>query len=240
LQEGRRGVPAACLSRVAISGFRMTNGTPRHLVVLLHGIVGFRWEMALLARALRREGFSTLNLGYPSTRRRVAEHAAWLAPILRAQAARPEVGAISYVGHSLGALVLRHVLAREVPPKSARLVMLAPPNRGAAKADLFRDLFWYRMTLGTRAGADLGTGPDGAAARAGRPRIPFAIIAGGFGDGRGLSDVLAGDDDGTVRVAETELEGAADRIVIPRPHTAMLFARETAERVAAFLRDGRF
>jgi hypothetical protein len=45
---------------------------PQHqdeLVVLLHGLARSRFSMSLLDRALARAGYTTLNVGYPSTRR---------------------------------------------------------------------------------------------------------------------------------------------------------------------------
>jgi hypothetical protein len=41
-------------------------------------------------------------------------------------------------------------------------------------------------------------------------------------------------------VAETELEGTADRIVLRVSHTGMLFSAAVAKQAGAFLRSGRF
>jgi pimeloyl-ACP methyl ester carboxylesterase len=210
------------------------------LVLLLHGIVGFRLWMVPIARALRREGCSTLNPGYPSTRRSFDGHVAWLEDIVRAQIARPEVERIDFVGHSLGGLILRTLLARAAPPKAGRLVLVATPNRGSSKSERYRDTLYYRLVLGTRAGGELGTGPGEAAARAGVPKVPFGLVAGRGGGGLGMKALGPGEHDGVVFVRETELEGAADRIVVPYTHTRMLWRGETVRQVAAFLREGRF
>ena len=45
--------------------------------------------------------------------------------------------------------------------------------------------------------------------------------------------------DGTVLLEETELDGAADRVVLRVSHTGMLFSAEVALQAAAFLRSGR-
>jgi hypothetical protein len=72
-------------------------------------------------------------------------------------------------------------------------------------------------------------------------RRPVGVIAGsgGFGLGR-LVASLDGDNDGTVLVAETQLPGAADHIVLPVTHTGMLFSGDVAKQSAEFLRNGKF
>jgi hypothetical protein len=69
---------------------------------------------------------------------------------------------------------------------------------------------------------------------------PFAIIAGGKGDGRGFNPLLPGDDDGTVGVAETRLGGAADFLVVPEIHALISNHRETIRATINFLKRGRF
>jgi hypothetical protein len=43
-----------------------------------------------------------------------------------------------------------------------------------------------------------------------------------------------------VSVAETELPGARDRIVLPVSHSGMLISRKVADQIASFLRNGHF
>ncbi|MCX7961889.1 MAG: hypothetical protein N2653_09995, partial [Burkholderiales bacterium] len=51
---------------------------------------------------------------------------------------------------------------------------------------------------------------------------------------------LPGPSDGVVRVEETEVEGAADRIVLAVSHSTMLVSARVAREAAAFLATGRF
>ena len=46
--------------------------------------------------------------------------------------------------------------------------------------------------------------------------------------------------DGTVSVAETQLEGIADHLTLAATHTGLPFSHEAAEQIVAFLRHGRF
>ena len=69
----------------------------------------------------------------------------------------------------------------------------------------------------------------------------LGIIAGTapYGLGR-LLGPFEGDHDGTVAVAETQLDGAADVRLLPVTHTGMWLSREVADCVARFLKTGRF
>ena len=62
----------------------------------------------------------------------------------------------------------------------------------------------------------------------------------GTGTDRGYSFLLSGDNDGTVRVEETRLEGAKDFLVVPRLHTFIMNAREVIDAAIRFLETGRF
>jgi hypothetical protein len=72
-------------------------------------------------------------------------------------------------------------------------------------------------------------------------RRDLGIIAGdlSLGFGRLVAD-LGGPNDGTVTVAETQLPGATDHIILPISHTGMLFSAQVAHQAAQFLAHGRF
>jgi hypothetical protein len=61
----------------------------------------------------------------------------------------------------------------------------------------------------------------------------------GMGLGRLFADFDA-DHDGTVSVAETQLPGARDHIVMPTSHTGLLFSADVADQAAHFLSNGAF
>jgi hypothetical protein len=67
------------------------------------------------------------------------------------------------------------------------------------------------------------------------------VIAGRMPIGLGVVlGQLAGEHDGTVAVAETELPGIAGHCVVEANHTGLLFSVETARQITQFLRHGRF
>ena len=70
--------------------------------------------------------------------------------------------------------------------------------------------------------------------------MEFGILAGGLGNGKGLTPLIPGDDDGTLAVEEARLEGASDFAVLPYQHTAIILKKKTAEMAVRFLKTGRF
>lgn len=206
-----------------------------HRVLLLHGLGRTRRSMKALAAALGEAGYDAETVAYPSTRRGLAEHAIQLERLLDGLEGAEEV---SFVTHSLGALVVRAALARDGDWKRrlrvGRMAMIAPPNRGSALASFLKDFPPYRWFTGP-AGQDV---VPGRVAKIPSPNCRFGILAGG-GGGVG-SRFIPGDDDGIVGVEETRLDGAEDFLRIDAGHTFMMEKPEVIRAVVNYLRTGRF
>jgi alpha-beta hydrolase superfamily lysophospholipase len=196
-------------------------GDTRELVVLAHGMARTPASMWWLARTLRADGYRVLNWGYSSYTRAVPELGTRLAR--DAAAALGAAPRVHFVGHSLGTVLIRWVLANEPPPRAGRVVLLAPPNRGAARADAAAPyLSWLLPPL-----ADLRSGPDAATVTL---RAPAEVEVG----------IIAGATDRTVAVAETRLDGARGHVLVPSGHTFIMLRRDVHRLVLAFLRSGSF
>lgn len=208
---------------------------PLEMVFLLHGIAKTRHDMAPLAKRLRREGYAVVNWDYSSTKYRIPE----LADMLAAQVQRFPNYRIHFVTHSMGGIVVRTFFSKHQLPNAGRLVMIAPPSQGAELADFFGNWSLYRYLLGP-AGQDLRPGEDGCCASAGIPPVEFGIIAGGTGRGVGINPLLPGDNDGTVTVESTRLEGAQDFALVPYPHPVIQMMPKTADLAVNFLQKGTF
>ena len=72
------------------------------------------------------------------------------------------------------------------------------------------------------------------------PPCEFGVIAGGTGKPRGINPLLTGDDDGTVELSSTRLDGARDFVVLPYPHSFIHMMPETVRLAGAFLATGAF
>jgi pimeloyl-ACP methyl ester carboxylesterase len=208
-------------------------------VILLHGLGRTRRSMAALDHHLARQGFRTINLGYPSMKldiRRIAEeHLAPAVERLRGGADRT----VHFVGHSLGGIVVRRYLQDHPVPARTRLVMVGSPNSGSELADLLVRFRWYRWIMGPAA-VQLGTGSDSIPSRLGPVPAQIGVIAGSRSCLPFSRRIFHGPNDGKVAVERTKLAGMADFLVVHCGHTFMTGNRMVMDQVVCFLRDGAF
>lgn len=195
----------------------------REIVVLTHGFMANRWLLTLLARRLRRHGWQTRLWGYQSLTPSVLTHGERFSQLLAQVAAAPSIERVHVVAHSMGGIVTRAALAREIPAKLGRIVMLAPPNRGSfvatATAGLMSSLF--------RPVAELTTHPESLVNQLAEPHgIETGVIAAGF--------------DQLVTLESTRLSMPHEHITIPCMHSSLLFRRDAAALTARFLASGAF
>jgi triacylglycerol lipase len=194
----------------------------RELVVLVHGLGRTPASMSLMERSLRQEGFRVLNWGYSSTCCTLAELGTRLGDALRELDGSPP-DRIHFVGHSLGNLVIRWMLAHRPPSVPlGRMVMLAPPNRGSSTADRYAPYLGKLL----KPLPELRTDHEATARSLPSLQMETAVIAGLF--------------DGKVSVDETRIEGLAGHVVLPAAHTFVMNRADTRRLTVRFLREGRF
>lgn len=214
------------------------------VVVVLHGLGSGRWAMRSLVNHLRKSGFEVVDVGYSTTSGRVADHATTLAHVIEGL---PHAPKLHFVAHSLGNLVVRRYLADQVnaaPSKKldgrvGRMVMLAPPNQGSARATFWSENKWFTNALGP-AVEEMGPGWKDLEPTLAAPPGEFGIIAGGLGNPSGFNITIDGDDDGTLAVDETRLDGAKELIVVPCMHSLLVYRQDVMDFTTHFLRHGRF
>ncbi|HEX7241728.1 MAG TPA: alpha/beta fold hydrolase [Longimicrobiaceae bacterium] len=197
-------------------------GEKRELVVLLHGLGRTRLSMAPLAWALERQGYDVLNWGYSSTSASIPELGTALSDRL-ASLEGPPPERVHFVGHSLGNVIVRWVLANRPPENVGRVVMLAPPNQGSRAADRYAPWLGWLLRplpeLRTRDGSTVRTLalPEG---------VEVAVIAGRY--------------DGKVSVEESHLDGEKAHLVVPAAHTFLMNRADVRSLTLRFLGTGSF
>ena len=209
------------------------------VAVVVHGLGRSRSSMSKLRESLHEAGWDVLDMGYPSTRRSLGEHAEQLGELLN-HLARDGAKQVDFVTHSLGGIVVRAAMARddswEDTLEVGRLVMLAPPSQGSALAQALKDFVPFRMVMG-EVGPQLSLDE---AAQVPAPECLFAVVAAQRGDGGGWNPLLKGEDDGVVRVEETKLDGMEDFLLVRGLHTFVMDKSEVVEAVVHYLEHGEF
>ncbi len=209
----------------------MTKDSPKREVILVHGLWFGAWAMAWLARRLEAEGFTVRRFSYPSTAGRLHEHAGRLLEFCL----QTRADELHFIGHSLGGLVILHMLGEDPDLPPGRVVLLGSPLDGSVVARRTRRIPGSEKLLGrVRKTLERGYGKLSVGREtgmiAGTRAIGLGLLVGGTGK----------PGDGTVSVDETRTKGLKDHLLLPVNHTGLVYSREVARQAAIFLRTGSF
>ncbi len=211
---------------------------PNETVICVHGYLSHGAGMYLIKRRFEREyGMRALLFNYPSVRGSLDENAAALANFIGEQ----DVDRVHIVGHSLGGVLALRMHANYPDFLPGRVVCLGSPLTGSRAANFLNELEWAEEIIGKSVPAAMihGTANDWASHVAEHRDI--GVIAGtvplGFGR---LFANFDEDNDGTIGVSETRLEGASDHLIMSVSHKGMLVSATVADQAAAFIKRGEF
>jgi len=206
---------------------QMVVDPPQHVVVLLHGLMRTHHSMSQLATALDQANFdNTLVFSYASTRQSIGENAAALREILDDL---PASTTFSFIGHSMGNIVVRHLIGDlqtgdDQPGLLGRMramVMLGPPNQGAAIARRLAKTGVFGLVAG-KGGMELGPEFEELQKKLATPPFPFAIIAGDVSDRPVQNPLVDGAGDFVVSLKEAQLDGAEEIKSLPNLHSFLM------------------
>lgn len=200
--------------------------------MLVHGLWMQGPLMSVMGKMLQSRGFRTKAISYDFLNGSPAENAGHLYDEIGLLGAKR----VNLVGHSLGGIVILHLLNQHPELAIGKVVLIGSPVSGSSVAKRVNKIPLLRPLLGRSVEKGLlGGAPSFALDR------PLGIIT---GKGKlGLSALLypMGDEsDGVVLECETLLDKTTDRISLPLSHSALIFSRRCSEYVACFLINGRF
>ena len=201
-------------------------------MVLVHGIwmKGFEWLP--LARRLRRAGYEVDIFRYPSLTCAPAENAVRLERFI----AEDGGARVHLVAHSLGGILVLHLLARYPDLPQGRVVLIGAPVAGSEVARRLHAFAPGRWLLGR----SIDDGLLGGAPGWGGGR-DLGVIAGDLPVGAGWTvGGLPSPNDGTVAVDETRIDGMTDFRVFHASHLGLLFDDRALAAVVGFLSNGLF
>ena len=187
--------------------------------------------MAAMAKRLRTRGFHVVVFSYPTRGDSLDGHADELHAFLGKNGADE----LHLVGHSMGGLVILNMLSRydDLPP--GRVVLMGTPVKGSAAVKRLEKLPGQQFIFG-KVRDNLLQGfrhtPHGR---------ETGVICGtrAFGLGQITGRHLEAND-GSITVAETQLDGLKDRLELTVAHSEMLVSTEVVEQVEQFILYGKF
>ena len=207
-------------------------------VVLLHGIGRTAQIMNKMGSYLGKQGYEVYNDNYQSTIFSINElaNAIWERIQIHCLDSTKK---LHFVGHSMGAIIIRLMIARFQPKNIGRVVMLAPPNQGSYLVGFLKQFRFYKRWYGP-AGQELA---KQSKLLINLPTIDYevGIIAGDRSiDWLFSWFMLSGKNDGKLMVDETKLVGMKDHIILHATHTFMPSNSTVIEQTAYFLGHGEF
>ncbi|MFK7765699.1 MAG: esterase/lipase family protein [Mariniblastus sp.] len=207
----------------------MKNRLSNETVVLVHGLGGSRLDMRPIAKRLHEIGFTTQNWGYWSVIRRLETHATKLAQLLDRLERDDSVLKIHLVGHSMGGIIIRTMLAEcknNRFSKLGRMIMLASPNRGSHVARKLSPLTRWFCPCMEQISDSPSSFVNSLANSPAERGIEFATVE------ASKDRVIAPDC--------VQLEGQSDFATINGHHGVMTWYQETIDLIEQFLLEGRF
>lgn len=209
----------------------------RRPVVVIHGALRSQAGLWPIVWYLRRAGFDARAFGYATRRDPLERHGERLEAFIETWL-KGQVPVLGLLTHSMGGLVARAYLARAgaaAQSRAQRVVMLAPPNQGAALAEQMRGFPPFRWLYGAAAEELQPARVAGLAAPPASASV--LVLAGGKRAGEvGYSRRIAGNNDGVVGLAETALPGIAPEFV-GGVHSTLQWRPEVLRRAAQFLAE---
>lgn len=212
------------------------NALEKESLVTIHGIFGTPWNMYYLSNSLENKKLCVKHWGYPSTEKKIVEHAQDLVVYLQKLALENPGKPIHFLTHSMGGLILRAAMNDPSCPPEAHIgkaVQLAPPNQGAAWGRLLGQFDLPHVIGGDKSGYELMTELDFEHLGQFPDTKDVMVIAGNFS----LNPLITGENDGTVAVAETYLTTPHKHFVIYVGHKTILVSKKASLLANDFFRD---
>ncbi|MFT4511670.1 MAG: triacylglycerol lipase [Planctomycetota bacterium] len=206
------------------------------VVFLQHGMWRTSRALNRIERTLRHHGYEVINTDYPSTSDYLAAHAKRLRDVVETRFAAGHVDEVSFVGHSMGGVVIHEYLRRPDARMPKACVYIATPQRGAILADKRRNWFLYELVMGTKAARQIASVDP-------IHELPIlhgdrsGAIIGDIGEGNGD---IPGHDDGTVGVSEAAFDSISDAVLVPYNHTQIIVMDQVLRQILHFLGRGAF
>ena len=209
-----------------------------HKVYILHGYAGTMMQMDKIYKGLKHEGYVAENYTYPCFTKVIDS----IGHDLYLKVKRENYDTVSFVTHSMGALVVRsmynYIDATYHFPFIFRFVMLAPPNKGTEIADFFSNPA-LDLILGPNI-ALMRTDQDSYAYKLPIPTCEVGLIVGIKGKQPWFNPFIKDDNDGTVSIKRAILGNEKEIVTVKSMHILMPLRKKVVTLINRFMKTGSF
>ena len=212
----------------------------KYKIFVIHGYGSPKILMGKINRSIEDEHFLTENYGYKS----MLEDLDTLGKQLYVNIKKSGVDSVSFVTHSMGALVVRSMLQYSTKDKNFpiifRIVMIAPPNRGAEIADIYSSIGIIQKLLGP----NIQNMKTDSGSYANKLPVPnnseIGIIIGIRGKKYGYNPFINGDNDGLLLRKERRWGLRRTLQSLKSEHSLLTQNKTVCKLVIEFLKSGLF
>ena len=196
--------------------------------------------MHKINKSLKKENYTTENYRYKSMYVGLDSLGVQLYNTIKAS----KFDTISFVTHSMGALVLRSMLQHSDSdtsfPVIHRVVMITPPNKGAEVANYLATKPKLRKILGTNM-KRMATNFNSYANQLPKPtHSEVGIMIGVRRNKNGYNPFIKGDNDGILSIEKAKLDMGEDLIFIKNDHLFITQEKWVSQLIVNFLNTGTF
>jgi alpha-beta hydrolase superfamily lysophospholipase len=208
----------------------------KEIIVLVHGFFRTRRDMAFLARYFQKNGYATFRPTLPAIFSSLDQCTAQFEKKL--QQLPRDCDRIHFVGHSMGGLIIRQFLGRNMVANLGRCVLIGTPNNGTDLAVIAEKYFRFSLKIFKPIQSFLPEKLIIALPR-NNPPPEIGVIAGKS------NNILLGrffkkESDGRVPVESVRFDGLKEFVTVPYNHLQIHHREKVAALVMKFIRTGCF
>jgi pimeloyl-ACP methyl ester carboxylesterase len=211
----------------------------KEIIILLHGFSKSYRDMLPLSKNLKKLGCQTHSVNLPTTFKSM--EGCYLALKEQLNVLKfADYDTVHLVGHSMGGLIIRYYLSKEIVSNLGRCVLIGTPNKGSRLADIADKVPFASKII--KPIAVLKSEADTIAPPLNQPSPEFGIIAGSDHRLVVTGAILEKPNDGRVEVQSTKMDKRLmkDFVILNFVHTKIQHEEVTAKLVDCFLENGWF
>lgn len=209
-----------------------------HVLILVHGINKSSKVLTGLEKFVGKQGFEVLNIDYPSTKFPI-EHLIDIVHLHIHQKLQQEYSNVSFVGFSMGGLIIRAYLHKYKISNLGKVVLVGTPNQGSEVADFLKNNKLYQKLYGP-AGQQLITEQEEFSEIFGSVYYECGIIAGSLPLDPCFVFMRGKPNDGKVTVESTKIENMRDHVIVKVPHWYQSRSKKIWFNILHFLKHSSF